>query len=350
MNHGRVLAVGMVVAVAAAGCGGGAAPSSKAFVGSVDDICHTLDRAVVALDEPSSIADVAAYADKASRSFETALVALKKLPIPADKQAVADAKDLLANMDQQVTLLDDISAAATAGDQAKVAAKTAQLDKLMADTSKIASSLGADRCAIDPLMATMATTTTTSTSTTTTTTVVPDTTTPLTLVPPSTVPDTASGTTGGSSSGSEKKILPLASAMTKNAKYTYADAPESITKNFVTVLDIVPETANAPGKVGGVEVSDSSGTKFARVFIFSPTDPLGPDTMKSITSTLVGSNASQVATYGGLKGTVYHSSGNGYFFIAGNPLGAPQVILWAVAQDTNGLKVAVEAFIKDLPN
>jgi hypothetical protein len=138
--------------------------------------------------------------------------------------------------------------------------------------------------------------------------------------------------------------------MSKNAKYTYADAPESITKNFVTVLNVVPDTANAPGKVGGVEVSEKNGTKFARVFVFMPTDPLGTDTMKTITSTLVGTDESKVATYGTLKGTVYHSTTNGYFFIAGNPIGAPQVVLWAVAQDTTGLKVAVEAFLTNLPN
>jgi hypothetical protein len=341
----------MVMVLAAAGCGGSSAPSSKAFVGAVDEVCHTLDRALLTLDEPTAIDGVATYADKASRSFETALIALKKLPIPADKSAVTDGKDLLDNMDQEVTLLDDISAAAKAGDQSKVTAKTAQLDKLMSDTTKIATSLGATRCAIDPVLATMATAPSTTTTTTTTIppTTVPDTTTPLTLVPPPTTgqsPTTSRGSTGSS----ERKILPLAAAMSKNAKYTYADAPESITKNFVTVLDAVPDTASAPGKVGGVEVSDRNGTKFARVFIFMPTDPLGTDAMKSITSTLVGSDSSQVITYGTLKGTVYHSSGNGYFFIAGNPIGAPQVVLWAVAQDTVGLKAAVEAFLSNLPN
>jgi len=342
----------MVVALTAAACGGSAAPSSSAFVGAVDDICHTLDRTLIALDEPTALAGVATYADKASRAYETALVALKKLPIPADKNAVTDGKDLVANMDQQLTLLDDVAAAAAAGDQTKVTAKTAQLDKLMTDTSKIATSLGATRCAIDPLLSAMATppSTTTSTTTTVAPTTVPDTTTPLTLVPPTTVPsNNSTATTKGGSTDTEKKILPLASAMSKNAKYTYVDAPDSITQNFVTVLNVVPETANAPGKVGGVEVSDKSGTKFARVFIFMPTDPLGTDTMKSITNTLVGSDTSKVATYGTLKGTVYHSSGNGYFFIAGNPIGAPQVVLWAVAQDTTGLKAAVEAFLSNVP-
>jgi hypothetical protein len=340
----------MVMALTAAACGGSAAPSSTAFVGAVDDICHTLDRTLIALDEPTALAGVATYADKASRAYETSLVALKKLPIPADKNVVADGKDLVANMDEQVTLLDDISTAATAGDQTKVTAKTAQLDKLMTDTSKIATSLGAARCAIDPLLVAMATppSTTSTTSTTVAPTTVPDTTTPLTLVPPTTAPSITTATTSANSD-TEKKILPLASAMSKNAKYTYVDAPNSITQNFLTVLNVVPETANAPGKVGGVEVSDKSGTKFARVFIFMPTDPLGTDTMKSITRTLVGSDTSKVATYGTLKGTVYHSSGNGYFFIAGNPLGAPQVVLWAVAQDTTGLKTAVEAFLSNVP-
>jgi hypothetical protein len=351
MRYVRVIAVGAAVALMATACGGSSGPTKDAFVTSVDDTCHTLDRALLALDEPSSIDAVSAYADKASRAYETALVALKKLAIPSDKAAVTDAKDLLANMDQQVTLLDAISTSAKGGDSATVTAKVSELDKLMKDTGNIAESLGAKRCNIDPLLATVVTTSTTTTSTepasTVPVTTVPETT-PLTLVPPTTAQQTGPATTIGSSD-TEKKILPLAAAMSKNAKYKYADAPESITKNFVTVLNVVPETSQSAGKVGGVEVSDMNGTKFSRVFLFVPTDPLGNDAMKSMTKTLVGTSPSEVAVIGTLHGTIYHSTNSGYFFIAGNPVAAPQVVVWAVAQDKAGLKIAVAAFVSNVP-
>ncbi|MEI8240995.1 MAG: hypothetical protein WCI22_16400, partial [Actinomycetota bacterium] len=155
--------------------------------------------------------------------------------------------------------------------------------------------------------------------------------------------------TGSTGNGNDKLILPLAASMSKNAKYVYADAPKSITQNFITVLDMLPETASAPGKVGGVEVSDKNGTKFARVFLFVPTDPLGSDAMKNLTKTLVGTDPSQATVMSTVHGTVYHSASNGYFFIAGNPVSAPQVVVWAVAQDAAGLKIAVEAFISNVP-
>jgi hypothetical protein len=348
MKYGRWMVAGAAMMAVIPACGGSGGVSSTKFVDSVNEACRTLARDLRDIDEPSSVDAVGAYADKASLAYESALASLKKLPVPGDAKVVADAKDLLANLDDQVNLLDDITAAAKSGDAGAVATKVSSFNKLTADNADVADSLGASRCALDPVLAAVATTSTTTTSTTptTTTTAPPVTTTPVTLVrptSPNTVPPTGSPS-------SDKTILPLAAEMTKGGGYTFADADTSLVKSFVTLLTVVPSTSSATGKVAGVEVSDKGGNMFSRVFLFYPDSALPAATMDEIVTAFAGTDPQQKGAIGKLQGVYYTSTAGRTFFVGANPYNAPAVVIWAVATDKNGVDTAVKAFVAALPN
>jgi len=148
----KLLVVLPLVAMSAA-CGGNDSTglSTSQYGNELDDICRTADRAIGKLDEPTTLDDLSVFADDASQIVQDAVSDMKKLPLPADKSYASDAQDLIANLEDQIDLVDDISKAAGAGDAPEVDTKSERLVKAAEDGAGLADNLDAKRCALAPL-------------------------------------------------------------------------------------------------------------------------------------------------------------------------------------------------------
>ena len=332
-----------IVAVAglflAASCSDGGGVSASQFVNQIDDACRALDRD---LTRPTSAAEVAGFAADASKSFEDALAALKKLALPSGAAAVvSDAKALLANMNDEIDLLDDIAAAATAADQTTVDAKMGEVDALVAANSDLGAVLGANRCALDPLFANLAP---------------PVTEPPVTEAPTTAPPVTAAPTTAApvttpvvtTPTGSNKTVVPLADQVTANGGFTFADVDASLISTFSTLLDLSPQTGAQPGRVAAIEVYDGGTTPITRVFVYLPDTGLPHSAADELASILAGDSPLVPATLGGLDGVVYTPADGGVFFVAANDPTTAGFIIWAVAQSQDTLDTTINAFLSGL--
>lgn len=330
------------VAVAAlwlAACSGGGGVSASDFVNKIDDTCRALDRD---LARPASSAEVAGFAADASKSFEDALASLKKLAVPSGNTAtVGDAKALLANMDDQIDLLDDIAAAASAADQATVDTKTAAFDALVAANSDLADSLGAKRCALDPLFANIAPPVTEPPVTEAPTTVPPVTAPPVTA-PPVTTPVVTTPT------GSNKTVVTLADQVAANGGFTFTDVNESLIGTFTILLDISAQTGAQPGKVAAIEVYDGGTAPVSRIFVYLPDAALPHSAVDELATILAGDSPVAPATLGGLDGVAYTPTDGGVFFVAANDPTTVGFIIWAVGQSQEALDGTISAFLSGL--
>ena len=338
MKLGRMARVA-VAALWLAACSDGGGVSADQFVDQIDDACRALDRD---LTRPESSAEVAAFAASASKSFEDALAGLKKLAVPAgDTSAVRDAKELLANMSDQIDLLDDIAAAATAADQATVDAKTDSFDALVAANSDLADSLGANRCALDPLFANLAPPVTEPPVTE------PPVTEPPTTAPPATTPPvTAPPVT--EPTGSNKTVTPLAAEVVPNGGFTFTDVDPSLIDTFTILLDLSAQTGAQSGTVAAVEVFDGGSTPITRIFLFLPDTPLPISAVDELATILAGDSPVAPATLGGLDGIAYTPADGGVFFVGANDPTTAGFIIWAVAQSQETLDVTINAFLRGL--
>ena len=162
-------------------------------------------------------------------------------------------------------------------------------------------------------------------------------------------PETLPPVTEPPNSNSNKTVIALAPQLLPVAGYTFGDADSSLVETFASLLDSSPQTQAQPGQVAAVEVTDSSGVKFSRVFVYLPTSPLPSSALVELIPALTGTAATQAGKFGGLDGVVYQSSNGLYWFIASDSITASHVIVWATAKSTQGLDLAITAFIKSLP-
>lgn len=332
----RAVATVAVLMASVAACSDGGV-SAGDFADDVDAVCGTLDADLSDLVQPASSAEVAGFAGSAAALYRDAIADLNKLSVPSGvAPAVVDAKSFVANLGQQVTLLDDI--AATAGvDQAAADATVAQFEALAATNDGLAQSIGAERCVLDPLFADVAPAPTTLPAT------IPPVTNPPVTNPPATNPPVTSPPV----TGSNKTLLPLAGELAPNGVFTFAETEETFTQTYINILDIPPSTGSMPGRVSGVEVFDGGDLPIARIFVFLPEQPLGPDSLAEVIELLSGGSTLTPATFGTLSGQTVLTDG-GTYFIGSNDPTTVGLIMWAVAPEIETLGVAVEAFLAGL--
>ena len=318
----------LLTAVAACGDSG---VSGSDFANNVDAVCGTLDADLSDLVPPAAASEVAGFASSAAALYRDAIADLNKLSVPGGAApAVVDAKSFVSNLGQQASLLDTIAAIAGV-DQPAADAAISQFEALGATNDGLAQSIGAERCVLDPLFSAVAPLPTT----------VPVTAPPVTSAPVTNPPTTQAPV------GSDKDIITIGAELTPNGVFTFADAPSDLTQTYANILDIAPATASQPGTVSGVEVSDGGDLPIARIFVFLPDQPLGPESVADVTSLLSGGGVLTPATFGTLSGQTVNTDG-GVFFIGSNNPTTVGFIVWAVAPSIEGLDAAVQAFLAGL--
>jgi hypothetical protein len=331
-SKSRVVAVitAMVLVGTAAGCSDSGGVSTTAFVDKVDEVCRTLGNDLRDLTVPASSADVSAFAGGASKAYETALADLKQLEVPDDKAVVASAKGLVSNFDDQITTLDDIAAAAKAGDQTTVDAKIATFEQLGTDNNDLAAAVGASRCALDPLFAFE---------------VAPPVTDPPVTDPPSTTApaDTLPPVTTVASTNTNKTVSPLATDLAPAQGYTFVETGADTVNTFIGIIDSAPTIQAQSGLVAGVEVVDGSGIIAARIFVYLPDTALSPTAADELLPIVTAGAATTPATYGALTGLTY-TDGEKSFFIGTDNAAGPQLVMWAISTDQATLDSAINAF------
>jgi len=341
----RTKQVGASVLVTAllgvAGCGGADGVSSGQFAGKIDDVCRALDRDLGKIDQPGTAAELAAYAGDASAAYEDALAALKKLQTPGDADSVKNAKELVANFNDQIDLLDAIAKAAGSEDQATVDAKTGEFNQLVSANADLADSLDAGRCALDPLAAVQPPETTVPPTTQ------PPVTQPPVTQPPVTQPPVTQPPVTNSPAG-VKTVIQLVSVLTPNNGYTFADADASLATTFQVLLEAPLSTAGQPGQIAAIEVFDGGTKPITRLFIFLPENPLPHSAVDELAAVLAGDAALTPAEVGTLPGVTYTPADGGFFFVGSDTATTAKFLIWGVGASQDLLNKGIAAFILGL--
>jgi hypothetical protein len=318
----------LMMSTVAASCGGSDGPSSSAFVDRVNEICRSLDNDLSDLTTPTSNAELATFATGASKAYENALADMKALEVPSDQAVVASAKGLVANFDDQVTTLDDIAAAAKIDEQATIDTNIATFDTLGTDNADLAASLGAERCALDPLFSFEVAPPPTDPPVTE-----PATTTPVDTTPVDTTP----------AAGTNKTIETLATDLAPAQGFTFVESDQSVVETFISVIDSSPTIAAVPGMVAGVDVVDASGITTTRIFIYLPETTLPAGTPDELLPIITAGNPTTPGVYGVLAGVNY-TDGDKFYFVGTDTPEAANLLLWAISTDTASLDTAIAAF------
>ncbi len=143
----RAAVTSVLLAVAAAGCGGGDdQPSRAEYVASLEKICAESDRRVEGVPEPESVADVADYAREVKSIIEELLADARDLELPAeDGDRFEEYLDLVEN-DPSFNKIDELIEAAEAGDEARVGELGEELDAGTSEADELAEKLGLEEC------------------------------------------------------------------------------------------------------------------------------------------------------------------------------------------------------------
>jgi hypothetical protein len=322
-------------------CGGDSAGLSTSQYGDqLNDICRTADREIGDLDEPTSLDDLSAYADDASQVVQDAVKDIKKLPLPGDKSYASDAKDLIASLEDQVDLVDDIARAAGDGDQAEVTAKSEKLAEAAEESAGLADDLDAKRCALAPMSAAaVAAPVDTIPVETVPVETVPPITLPPVTVPPQTVPDTTPLTP----TDDNKTVELLVPQLSPAGAYSFEDVTAEALSGFQALLGLGPVVAGQPGTIGGVTVYDDAGNGFGRVFVYVSTGTLEPGSADEVYFNFT-VEPSSPANFVGYEGFTYQSDDGTSFFIGVQG----DVIAWVVAPTFDGLEPSLQAVVESI--
>jgi hypothetical protein len=139
----------LVVAVAA-GCGGGKsknkayAGSVSAFAAALNSICRPALAKARAL-HLKTMSDIAAKGDKFRSIQSTAIDKIASLQPPDQIKSTMD--DVVAKGHEQISKVEDLVAAAKAGDTAKVQQIASEIQPLQAASNKDFAKIGANTCA-----------------------------------------------------------------------------------------------------------------------------------------------------------------------------------------------------------
>lgn len=345
MRAGTLAAVAtLALTMTGAACGGGdARPSTGVYADSINDICRTADRAIGDLDQPTSLGDLADYADEASQAVQDAVSDIKRLALPSDSSYAADAKDFVAGLEDEIDLIDDIAKAAKTGDQATIDAKSEKLVSLVEDNAALADDLDAKRCGFEPMAAAAIAA---PVETVPVETVPVDTIPPITLppvtVPPATVSPVDTTPVDNTPLDSNKVVEALAPQLTPQGDYFFEDVDSTILDSFQLLLELGPVLRDQPGSIGGVTVYDGAGNGIGRVFVFVSTGTLAPGSLDEAISSF-GTGSPEPVTLAGYDGVQYPSEDGATWFFVGS-LG--DVVAWVASPAQEALGPVLQAVVE----
>jgi hypothetical protein len=131
----------LLAVLTVAGCGGG---SGKSFESQASDICKTYSAKAKKVPKPQDISGIPAYVDQVLPPIREGVAKLRALKPPSAKQA--GYQEYLSLLDQETTLLGEISTAAKAGDSSGLDRLSTQFDDASAQDVQKAKQLGLGAC------------------------------------------------------------------------------------------------------------------------------------------------------------------------------------------------------------
>jgi hypothetical protein len=149
----RYLALfGCVLAFLAAGCGGGGGEAGgltrEEFVSELDQICADFAAKQEEIGEPDSLDDLAELGPEIESEFDAAIQRARDLGEPPEE--IADGVDRFLDLaEEQKAVIGDFVAAAEDADVQRVQEIAEEAEELDEESDRIATELGAERCAED---------------------------------------------------------------------------------------------------------------------------------------------------------------------------------------------------------
>ena len=144
----RRLLVIPLLAVAAAGCGGGDDRLTREeFASRANAICQDFEQRISDLDEPQNIGDVEDFADDAAEIAADGRDELADLNPPEELEE--DYDRLLESLDEAIDDIGRLGDAAADGDEAEVQEIAEEGEAKDEESDKLARELGLDDCAED---------------------------------------------------------------------------------------------------------------------------------------------------------------------------------------------------------
>ena len=322
----------VVLTLALGACGDDGGTNAESFTTQLEDLCRPLKKDLGKLDAPQTLADAGVVAHEASQLIEDGLIDMRKLAIPkGDASFASDAADLFDNYDDQVNLLDEVVAAAANDDQATADVKIAKFLEVAGEGNDLADALDANRCKFDLLFATGIET--------------PETL-PVDTLPPDTLPLDTLPTDTVAPAGDNKLVETLAPNLVPLGDYSFADASPDIIDSFRSLVATSPLLAAQPGSIAAVEVLDSAGTAFARVFLLVVDAPLVTSgSVEEFAPLVAEGQPITPATVAGIDGVRWTSVDGKEFFLAN----VEDLVIWVIATDPGDLEVSLGDLIESFP-
>jgi hypothetical protein len=149
----RLVVVSLLVggALLTAGCGGGDGDGDRLsrdeLIAEADAICAKYQEQLDALATPESLEDIERLAEEGKPIVEEGVNELKALEPPEDLEDEWD--ELMEHNDASVALIDELSAAATSGDLARVQEIADEAQRQDEETDLLARELGLEECSND---------------------------------------------------------------------------------------------------------------------------------------------------------------------------------------------------------
>lgn len=283
--------------------------------------------AVVAVPDTSTpLPELAVYADRVSRRLEETA---NRIHAASASGSVAQRDAVVSNLTKAVDALDDITAAARERDRDRITDRIATLNSALSALSASAKSLKVPACALEPLLTPFATTTTTEP--------------PEVTLSPDTVPlDTNSAPATSEATTADQRQVSIAASLASTADTSFTDITDSMAQHWLDTVNSTDMGPSTAGEYGGVEVTDSFGNTYARVFEFRGDARLNAALGTGLLKVLAGTATVRNASIGTYLGSAYQVTGEGSYFFS--VLADGRTILWAVSPTADGLVTAVRAF------
>jgi hypothetical protein len=136
------LAAGALLATA---CGGGdEGLSREELISRGDAICEEYDQRTEQVEDPESLDDVERFVEETRTLIRDGVDELKELEPP--EELAEDYNAWIAQNEENLGLLDDLEAAAAAGDEAQVQEILAEAEQAGAQADRLAGEMGFEEC------------------------------------------------------------------------------------------------------------------------------------------------------------------------------------------------------------
>jgi hypothetical protein len=135
------LAAGALLATA---CGGDEGLSREELISRGDAICEEYDQRTEQVEDPESLNDVERFVEETRTLIRDGVDELKELEPP--EELAEDYNAWIAQNEENLGLLDDLEAAAAAGDEAQVQEILAEAEQAGAQADRLAGEMGFEEC------------------------------------------------------------------------------------------------------------------------------------------------------------------------------------------------------------